>query len=486
MRTLRTRLILSHILPLLVIIPVIGIILIYILETQVVLASLSDELVRQANLTAEIAYDQPAIWEDTVVAQLFVTRFSAQYQSQMMLLDPFGRLLASSNPDDLIRLGEPLPLPNLAEARQGKGTVHINYSRSLQTEIAEVIVPVVNAEGQVIGIIRLTHQLSKVYGRFLNLRYIVAAVLATGLLLGVAVGLVLALDLERSLRRVTEAIYGITRGRQWTTLPERGPEEIRLLLRAFNTLIERLRMLEQARQRLLANLVHEVGRPMGALQSAIQALLNGADRDSGLRQELLLGMQAEVQRLYPLLNNLAELHGQVLGTLELNSRPISLSDWLPLTLSSWREAAQAKGLQWQANLSPALPMLEVDPDRLAQVIGNLLSNAVKYTPAGGTLTVSVGVETKGVWICIADTGPGIASEEQTRIFEPFYRSQPDRRFPQGMGLGLTIARDLIVAHGGHLEVESAPGQGSRFTIWLPPQLIIRRSDVVGETQMLPF
>lgn len=486
MRTLRTRLILSHILPLLVIIPVIGIILIYVLETQVVLASLSDELVRQANLTAEIAYDQPVIWDNTAAAQIFVTRFSADYQSQMMLLDPYGRLLASSNPNDLVRLGEPIPLPNLADAVQGKGTVHINYSRSLQTEIAEVIVPVVNSDGEVIGVIRLTHQLSKVYDRFLTLRYIVAAVLATGLFLGVAVGLVLALDLERSLRRVTDAIYGITRGRQWTTLPERGPEEIRLLLRAFNTLIERLRMLEQARRRLLANLVHEVGRPMGALQSAIEALLNGADRDPTLRQELLLGMEAEVQRLHPLLNNLAELHGQVLGTLELNSRPTALSDWLPLTISSWREAAQAKGLQWQTTFPPVLPVLEIDPDRLAQVIGNLLSNAVKYTPAGGSVRIAAGVEAKGIWICISDTGPGITPEEQTRIFEPFYRSQPDRRFPQGMGLGLTIARDLIVAHGGHLEVESTPGQGSRFTIWLPSQLIIQNSGLASQPQTLPL
>jgi signal transduction histidine kinase len=106
---------------------------------------------------------------------------------------------------------------------------------------------------------------------------------------------------------------------------------------------------------------------------------------------------------------------------------------------------------------------------LAQVIGNLLSNAIKYTPPGGTISVEVGLEDETFWLRIGDTGPGITEEEQQRIFEPFYRSRRDRRFPQGMGLGLTIAQDLIVAHGGRLEVDSQSGQGSRFTIWLPQE-----------------
>jgi signal transduction histidine kinase len=124
-------------------------------------------------------------------------------------------------------------------------------------------------------------------------------------------------------------------------------------------------------------------------------------------------------------------------------------------------------LRWQATIPSSLPVLEVDPDRLAQVIGNLLSNAIKYTPPGGDVSFEAGLENDRVWLRVSDTGPGIIEEEQQRIFEPFYRSQPNRRFPQGMGLGLTIAQDLIIAHGGKLEVDSRPGQGSRFTVWLP-------------------
>ncbi len=103
---------------------------------------------------------------------------------------------------------------------------------------------------------------------------------------------------------------------------------------------------------------------------------------------------------------------------------------------------------------------------MAQVLGNLLSNAIKYTPEG-TVTVEASSGDDGVFIVVGDTGIGIAPPDQAHIFEPFYRSYRSERFPQGMGLGLTIAHDLVVAHGGRLDVEAQPDHGSRFTIWLP-------------------
>ncbi len=469
MRTLRSRLILSHILPILVIVPLVGILLIYILETQVLLANLSDELTRQAAITAQIAGEQPNIWSNTAEAHFFVTNISAHQQSQVMLLNPDGTVLVSSHTDNVEQVGQTLDIPNLANVLAGEHSVQINYNKILQVEVAEILVPIVDANQKIIGIVRLTRRLSDAHKQFQRMRYLIGGVLVGELLLGVVVGLILALDLERSLRRVTEAIYGIAGGQNWTTLPERGPQEIRLLLRAFNTLIERLRMMEEARRRLLANLVHEVSRPVGAMQAAIDALLNGADRDEVFRRQLLEGMEAETDRLQPLLANLTKLHDQVLGTLELNCRPTPLADWLPRTVVTWREAAQAKGLQWQATIPDTLPALDIDPDRLAQVLGNLLSNAIKYTESGGSVSLEAGETHNSVWVKVSDTGLGIAPEEIERVFEPFYRTHPGRRFPQGLGLGLTIAQDLLTAHGGQLTIESESGQGSQFTIWLPLQ-----------------
>lgn len=466
MRTLRGQLILSHVLPLLIVVPLVGVVLIYILETQVLLANLSTEMTQQAELTADMAADQPGIWHDTAQAQIFVTRFSAYHHSDVWLLDQEGKLLASNDPDDAGQLGQPLESPNLSTALAGESSVYRNYSLNLRAEIIEVLVPVPGPNQEVVGVVGLTQELSNVHDRFLRLRYLIVGVLAVELVLGVVLGLVLALRLERPIRHVTHAIDGVARGRGWTTLPESGPKELRLLVRAFNTLIERLSVLEEARRRLLANIVHEVGRPIGALHSAIQALLSGADEDPVLRRELLEGMDAQAQRLHPLLDNLAELHGQVLGTLELNRQPTPLSEWLRRTIIPWREAAHAKGLHWQVDIPESLPVLDIDADRMAQVLGNLLSNAVKYTPEG-TVSVEASAGDDGILIVVGDTGTGIAPADRDHIFEPFYRSHRSERFPQGMGLGLTIAHDLVVAHGGRLEVESQSGRGSRFTIWLP-------------------
>jgi signal transduction histidine kinase len=314
----------------------------------------------------------------------------------------------------------------------------------------------------------MSNQLSGVRERFLRVRYIMLGALVVGLLFGVGIGLVLALDIERALRRVTRAIAGVASRGDWVKLPEKGPREIRELLQAFNGMSERLQMLEDARRRLLANLVHELGRPVGALQSGIQALINGAVEEPKLREKLLEGMQAETRRLKPLLVNLTNMHDRVLGAVELNYQSTELSDWLACTIAPWREAARDKGLKWETSIPEDLPVLMVDPDRLAQVVGNLLSNAVKYT-SEGAISVAADATGEDVWIRVSDTGPGIAPEDQDRILEPFRRCQTNRRFPQGMGLGLTIARDLTTAHGGQLEVESHPGKGSCFTIRLPLQ-----------------
>lgn len=466
MRTLRSRLIVSHILPLLLIVPIVAVALVYILETQVLLDDVSQELLQDGTFIADMAREQSEIWSDIAAAQRFVILFSAHTQSHIMLFDAQGYLLAASESDYSDGIGQPLDMPNLAAALAGKRKEYVGYTQNQQSEIAWVLVPVVGPNQKVMGVVRLSQYVADIQSQLSRLRYIIAGTLIVEFLLAAIIGLVLALRLGRSLQQVTNAIYGVARGQKWETLPEEGPEEICTLLRAFNTLIEQLRVLEESRRRLLANLVHELGRPLGALQSAIQALLSGAEEDPELRHDLLEGMDTQVHRLRPLLDSLTDLHDQVLGTLELNRRPIALGDWLPRTISPWREVAHDKGLHWRTDIPDLLPMLEIDPDRMAQALGNLLSNAIKYTPEG-TVSVEASVQDGRVAIVVGDTGIGIAPAEHQRIFEPFYRSRRDKRFPQGMGLGLSIARDLVLAHGGRLDVESTPEQGSRFIICLP-------------------
>jgi two-component system sensor histidine kinase BaeS len=465
--TLRRRLILSHVLPLLLIIPLIGIALIYVLETRILLPELSQELAGDAVLVADALNDRPDIWQDPAQARAILAQTTARSATRMMLLDPSGHVLASSDPADAERLGQRLDLPILAQALNGEVSVRTTYSQQLQAEVVDVLAPVVGPDRQMMGVVRLSHPLIGVRQWLMPLRYFIMAVLVVGLLLGTAVGSVLVVGLEQPLRYITRAIYQVASDQRLTPLPEEGPEELRLLARAVNILAARRREVEKASRQLLANLVHELGRPLGAFHSALQALQNGAVEDPEMREELLAGMAAEVGRLQRLLDDMAHLHQRVVGKLDLNRQPTPLNEWLSQVLSPWREAARGKGLQWEVAVPADLPTLEVDPDRLGQALGNLLSNAIKYTPTGGTVSVSGAMTEDMVWIRVSDTGRGIPLEDQERIFTPFYRVHRPDDPNQGTGLGLSIARDLVVAHNGRLEVESTPGQGSHFTLWIP-------------------
>jgi two-component system, OmpR family, sensor histidine kinase BaeS len=464
--SLRRQLILSHVLPMLIVIPLMGIALIYVVETRVLLPSLSRDLVGQAMLLAEMAADDPGMFDRPDGPAVFVTRMDAFVEARLVVVDTSGRLLASTDPADASRVGTQLDLPDLSDALAGRVSARTTPHGRLGVTL-DVLAPIVGAGGRVVGLIGLTRQLTSVYEQFLQLRYLIAGVLGLGLLLGAGVGWLLALNLARPLHQVTLTVDQLARGQELAALPEQGPEEVRLLLRAINTFIERVQVLERARSQLLANLVHELGRPLGGLRSAVQALEGGADEDPALRRELLRGMDAEIARLRRLLDDLARLHDQVVGDLELDHRAVALSAWLGPVLATYRLSAARKGLTWEADVPSDLPAIQADPDRLGQALGNLLTNAIKYTPAGGAVAFAAGQTPTEVWLRVGDTGPGIAEAEQALIFQPLYRSTRHRRFPQGMGLGLSIARDLIVAHGGRIEVDSTPGAGSRFTIWLP-------------------
>jgi len=319
----------------------------------------------------------------------------------------------------------------------------------------------------VVGFVCLTRTFDGAASPFVRLREFVAAMLVVELLLGAAAGLVLARQIERPIQRVVAAVTAIADRAAVEPLSATGPKEIRHLSMAVNRLAERLCQLEELRRRAFANIVHELGRPLGAVRSAIHALRQGAGDDRSIREELLAGVEDEIIRMQPLLDDLTQLHAQVLGTPQLTRRQVALGGWLASLIVPWRTAALAKGLAWQATIDPNLPIVDIDPDRLAQAVGNLFSNAIKYTPPGGSITLSAGANEHEIWIAVADTGSGIAAEECERVFEPFYHSIQQRRFPQGLGLGLTIARELVAAHGGSITLTSAPGVGSRFTIHLP-------------------
>lgn len=465
--TLRRRFILSHTLTLFVIVPVMGLALIYLLESQVLLPDISRELKEQALLVVQVTKDHPDVWSNPDQAQALAERTDRDVSAIVMFLDRGGHILGSSDPLDAANRGERFHHTGLRTILAGQISEHTDYSPHMDSLVADVFVPVTGPDNQVVGVVRMVHRLSTVYDQFERLRYYIMVILGLALVLGTLVGYILAINLERPLREVTRGINQLASGNELAALPERDPEEIRLVLHAFNVLMERLRSLQESRRQLLANMVHELSTPLGALKSGVQALQEGADEEPELRGALLRGINEEIRRLARLLEDLTGLYDQVLGNIQLRRQPVALGEWLAGVLSMWHRAASDKGLKWQTDISPTLPTLEIDPDRLAQVLGNLLNNAIKYTARGGTVTVTAGTEKNTVKISVMDTGSGIPSNELDKIFKPFYRGRHSGRFPEGMGLGLPIARELVEAHGGRIQVESAVGKGSSFILWLP-------------------
>lgn len=465
--SLRYRLVMSHIFPSLIIIPMMGVLLIYMLESRELLPLLSKDLARDARLIANLTHDQPEIWNDPAYAQELIGQISPGFVERTMLLGPDGHLLASTDPADGELLTQEVNLPGITNVLNGQVIEQIDYSPSVKGEVIDVLAPVIGANLQVIGIVRLTYHFDTVYEELFKLRYLIVAILAFGLLCNTLLGFALALNIGRPIQKATQTIYDLAHGESREKLSEEGMDEIRKLSGAVNFLVQRLHNLEQARQQLLANLIHEIGRPLGALHSALQAILKGAYKDSQLLHDLVIGMDEETLQMQRLTGDLAHLHEQILGTLELRRQPVQLVEWLPQILRPWEEAAKVKGLQWELCIPPDIPSVYADPDRLEQIIGNLTSNALKYTPSGGKIIISANLENSDLRIQVSDTGPGILPEEQEKIFEPFYRGEQGRRTARGMGLGLTIAREIASAHGGRLEIESTPGLGSLFILWIP-------------------
>jgi signal transduction histidine kinase len=438
--------------------------LIFTIETQVVLTELSDRLTERANLIIQTVEEHPEIWSNSQAAALFISDLGSNLEGQLLLIRPDGSLIAaySPNPPDLVQ--DSPSLEGLETALEGKQSIVLHYN--LLNPSAEVLLPVIDARQQLIGIVAVTQTLDSIFSQIGSVRTLIGITLIVQLILGVIIGVYLARRLDRPISNAATGVIDISIGKDIQPVPIEGPREIRELSSAVNVLADRLRSLEKTRRRSLANIVHELGRPLGAIQSAVHVLINGVD-DPLVEQELLEGVIGEIKRMQPLLDDLALLHGQVTGTLTLNLVQVDLSDWVTTNLLPWRAMALEKGLQWSSEIPESLPVVHIDPERMAQVLGNLLSNAVKYTPERGNVVITAGSGAAETWFQIRDTGPGIDLVEQEQVFEPFFRSQKTSRFPQGLGLGLTIARDIVEAHGGQIELSSEPDGGSQFTVHLP-------------------
>ena len=268
------------------------------------------------------------------------------------------------------------------------------------------------------------------------------------------------------LRQMMEASQRIAAGRYAERVPISGDDfEVTQLAATFNRMASALQQTEERRQALIADVAHELRTPLTTIKGYMEALM---DEVMPADQETYQLIYQEADRLYRLVRDLQELSRLEAGQMGLAREPVAIADLVQGVLGRVRPQFQRKSVQLACNVAPDTGYALGDADRLYQVMLNLLSNALQYTPVGGRVDVTAYNERERVCVAVRDNGIGISPEHLGQIFGRFYRVDKSRsRIGGGTGIGLTIVKHIVEAHGGTIAASSLPGLGSTFTLSLP-------------------
>jgi signal transduction histidine kinase len=294
-------------------------------------------------------------------------------------------------------------------------------------------------------------------------------VLLWGGLLATAIALVLVFVLSR---RVSAPVRALTLAArrlghrdfsQRISLQARG--ELGELTQAFNSMASDLERAERLRQNIVADTAHELRTPLSNIRGYMEAIRDGVMKPDAAT---ILSLDEEVNLLSRLVDDLQELALADAGELRLVCQAEDIGKLINQAVAAEQRKAMAKGVSLAVQLPESLPPVRVDAQRISQVMRDILENAVEHTTEGDSIVVSARPQGSWVEINVADNGEGISAEHLPNIFERFYRVDKSRtRATGGSGLGLTIVKYLVEAHGGKIEARSQPGKGSRFIFTVP-------------------
>lgn len=293
--------------------------------------------------------------------------------------------------------------------------------------------------------------------------------LGTAALVALAVSVFLTRRIGRSLGELTSAAQVVAGGGFGARVPDPGMgPELDELAGAFNHMAARLEESEGLRRRLLSDVAHELRTPVATLEAQLESLEDGI---TTLDVATLQVLRDQGTRLTRLAQDLAAVTRAESGDVRLDTSPHRPADLLNRAAAA--AAARADAADVALGVDPTvradLPEVDVDPERIAQVLGNLVDNALRHTPPGGSVTLGGRATTDAVELSVTDTGAGIEPRHLPHVFERFYRADDARdRHSGGSGIGLAISRALVEAHGGTIRATSdGPGRGSTFVVVLP-------------------
>jgi len=307
------------------------------------------------------------------------------------------------------------------------------------------------------------------YDTFRNLSASTSYFLLVGGALAIIISLILILFLSRRVTSpigiLSKAARQLGRGDLSRRVQVRGEGEVAALAQAFNSMAADLENNEQLRRNLIADVAHELRTPLSNIQGYLEAI-----RDRVMKPDAATigSLNEEAALLSRLVNELQELSLAEAGELKLVYQAEDIGKSVKQAVAPWQPKLETKEISLSLDLPDNLPLVNIDWQRVNEVLHNLLENAVVHTGKGGIITVAATKQDNWVEVSVSDTGEGIPAADLPNIFERFYRVDKSRaRATGGSGLGLTIARRLVEAHGGKITVQSRVGKGSRFSFTLP-------------------
>ncbi|HEX4755140.1 MAG TPA: ATP-binding protein [Candidatus Dormibacteraeota bacterium] len=283
------------------------------------------------------------------------------------------------------------------------------------------------------------------------------------LLLGIGAVLLAAVVLRRltaPAARIVEAAQRIEAGDYSARVPVRGPSELRMVARAFNAMSGRLEADEARRRSVLADVAHELRTPITVIRGQAEGIIDGVYAADA---EQLRPVLAATRSLEVLVDDLRTLALAEAGALQLYREQVDVAILVEDTFSAFRDAAAFQRVQLSADVDPAGLTVDADSVRLRSVLANLVGNALRHTHAGGTVRIVAGRVGPDVRITVHDDGDGIPADLLPRVFDRFVKGTDS----VGSGLGLSIVRDIVEAHGGAVTASSGEGAGTEVTLTVP-------------------
>lgn len=279
---------------------------------------------------------------------------------------------------------------------------------------------------------------------------------------GLVVSYFLSGNITRPLRQLSQAAEKIRQGDLKQEVPVDTQDEVGQLAEVFNQMSAELAANESNRQELLANIAHELKTPLAVLQGHLESMLDGVEEPA---PDKLFSMQEEVMRLTRLVGDLRDLSLAQVHRLELHLQPVDLDEKVERAADMLEPLLEEKKLRFVKELAPGLPVRQLDPDRLNQILYNLITNAIRYTHPGTLILLKTEPAGDRVRLTIADEGPGIAPEDLPHVFEQFYRGDKSRnRASGGSGIGLSLAKSFVEAQGGTITARNRNQGGAEFVV----------------------